>query len=101
MKNAGPIARRSVRGSCPSIHRSSDRPQTRADAARAVQHADAGSRAGADRKDPLAEDREQQQHAAREPPAGLDEHDRRDVRVPAEISDSFDEIVDPREREPS
>ena len=50
----------------------------------------------ADRKDPLAEDRQQQQDAAGQPPAGLDEHQRRDVRVPADVAEPLDQIGDAR-----
>ena len=50
------------------------------------------ARAAADRKHPLPEDREQQEHAAGEAPSELDEHQRGDVRVPAHVPKSFDEI---------
>ena len=52
-------------------------------------------RAGrADREDALAEDRQQQQHAAGESPAGLDEHQRGHVRVRADVADAFEQVGD-------
>ena len=69
MKKAGLIVWRSRRGVCPRIHRSAIGPERGADTARAVENADAGRRARADREDALAEDGQQQQHAAGEPPA--------------------------------
>ena len=99
MKYAGPIVRRRRRGSWPRIQRSAIGPSAGADAARAVEHADAGRRAAADRKDPLAEDRQQQQHAAGQPPAGLHEHQRRDVRSLADVAEPLEQIGDAGERE--
>ena len=74
-------------------------PSARADAARAVEHADARRRASANRKDTLAEDRQQEQHAASEAPAGLDEHQRRNVRARRDVAEAFDEVGDARERQ--
>ncbi len=55
----------------------------------------------ADRKDALAEDREQQQDAAGEPPAGLDEHQRRDVRMLPHVAQPLQQVGNPRQRQPS
>ena len=80
MKYAGPIVRRSVAAVWPRIQRSaigpSPAPMPRAPYSTPMPAADAA----ADRKHPLAEDRQQQQHAAGQAPAGLHEHQRRDVR---------------------
>ena len=48
--------------------------------------------AAADRKNPLAEDRQQQQHAAGETPSRLHEHQRRDVRSRADVAEAFNQI---------
>ena len=69
MKYAGPIVAAQARRRLSEDPAQRDRPERRADAARAVEHADAGRRAAADRKHALAEDRQQQQDAARESPS--------------------------------
>ena len=69
-----------------------NRAERRADATRAVEHADTGSRASADREDALAEDRQQQQDAARESPSRFHEHERRHVRRAADVADALGKI---------
>ena len=93
MKYAGPIVRRRRRGCWPRIQRRAIGPNPAADAARAVEHADAGGRSAANGKDALAEHGQQQQHAAGEAPTGLDQHQRGDVRSLAHVPDAFDEIA--------
>ena len=97
MKKAGPIVRRSV-AALAEDPAERDRTDARADAARAVQDADAGRRAAADREDALAEDRQQQQHAAGQSPSGLHAHQRRDVRCAPHVPEALDQIGDAGER---
>ena len=55
--------------------------------------------AAADRKHPLAEDGQQQQDAAGEAPSRFHEHQRRDVRVPADVAKPLDQVGEAGERE--
>ena len=70
-----------------------DRTEAGTDAARPVQNADAARAGRADRENALAEDRQQQEHASGQAPAGFDKHQRGHVRLRADVPESFEQIA--------